>query len=318
MKRVMFPTKNRAQLFLLGIAAATLMLLHLPAAFPQPTARRLILKDGSYQLVAKYEVKGDRVRYLSAERNEWEELPNALVDWPATEKFAKDRASGAPVPEAVQAEKESASERAAEEANLPQVAPGLHVPSDGGVLLLDTFRSQPQLVDLQQSGGELSENAKRGIFRSAIGGARQTIELKGLHAKIQAHSSLPAVYIHPDQDQDAHQAVPGPAPAELPWDRFHIVRLQAKQDKRIVGEIKIAASGKASQSQNFVETTAEKLTGGWVKITPKSDLGPGEYAVVEVLGKEGMNTYVWDFGVDPAAPENASALKPEPPPVTKP
>jgi hypothetical protein len=318
MKRLMFQTKGRAQLPLLGIAAATLILLFAPVAFAQPTARRLILKDGSYQLVAKYEVEGDRVRYLSAERNEWEELPNALVDWPATEKFAKDRATGAPVPEAVQAEKESAGERAAEEANLPQVAPGLHVPSDGGVLLLDTFRSQPQLVDLQQSGGELSENAKRGIFRSAMGGARQTIELKGLHAKIQAHTALPAVYIHPDQDQDANQAGPRPAPAELPWDRFHILRLQAKPDKRIVGEIKIAASGKASQSQNFVETTAEKLTGGWVKITPKSDLGPGEYAVVEVLGTEGMNTYVWDFGVDPAAPENASALKPEPPAVIKP
>jgi hypothetical protein len=318
MKPLMFQSQGRAQLPRLGIAAATLILLWAAVAWAQPTARRLILKDGSYQLVAKYEVKGDRVRYLSAERNEWEELPNSLVDWPATEKFAKDRATGAAVPEAVQAEKESAGERAAEEANLPQVAPGLRVPSDGGVLILDTFQSQPQLVDLQQSGGELGENAKRGIFRTALGGARQTIELKGLHAKIQAHTALPAVYIHPDQDREGYEAGPSPAPAELPWDRFHIVRLQTKQDKRIVGEIKIAASGKASQSQNFIETTAEKLTGGWVKITPKSDLAPGEYAVVEVLGKEGMNTFVWDFGLDPAAPENASALKPDPPAVTKP
>jgi hypothetical protein len=277
----------------------------------QQTAKRLILKDGSYQLVANYEVKGDRVRYLSAERNEWEEIPNSLVDWQATEKFSQDRSAGAPVPEAVELDRESAADRAAEDDKLPQVAPGLRVPSDGNLMLLDTFHGQPQLVELPQSGGELSENSRRGLFRTAIGGAKQNVELKGLHSKIQAHSALPAIYVNPDQGQEQYQAPATPSQPELPWDRFHIVRLQPKQDKRIVGDIKTAMSGKISQEQNFVPTTSEKLMGGWVKLTPKNELAPGEYAVVEVLGKEGMNTYVWDFGVDPAAPENAAAIKPD-------
>jgi hypothetical protein len=102
----------------------------------------------------------------------------------------------------------------------------------------------------------------------------------------------------------------GPQQPELPFDRFHIVRAQSKHDKRIVGDIKISPLGKANQEQNLVITTSQRLTGGWIKITPSAALPAGEYAVVEMLGREGMNTYVWDFGVNPNAPANGVALKP--------
>src|ERR1700722_14065829 len=88
-----------------AILALLALLLALPA-HAQDLSRRLILKDGSYQLVTQYEVKGDRVRYMSAERDEWEEIPSALVDWPATEKYEKDRNAGASVPEAAALDKE--------------------------------------------------------------------------------------------------------------------------------------------------------------------------------------------------------------------
>ena len=57
---------------------------------------RLILKDGSYQIVRQYEVVGGRVRYISVERGGgWEELPENLVDWDATRKWERDHASEA-------------------------------------------------------------------------------------------------------------------------------------------------------------------------------------------------------------------------------
>jgi hypothetical protein len=307
-----------------GVLLAALFVLAIPVV-AQQLAKRLILKDGSYQLATKWEVKGDRVRYLSAERDEWEELPNSLVDWAATDKFAKDRAAGVPAPEAVELDKEIEAERQAEEAKTPRVAPGLRLPEDGGMLLLDTFQTQPQLVQLQQNTGELNRNTKENMLRSAINpiaSSKQTIELDGSHASVQAHATLPAIYVNLDQSlgsnassQQGPQQPQQPQQPELPWDRYHIVRVQLKKDKRIIGDIKINPLGKATQEQNLVPTDSQRLTGGWVKITPLNDLEPGEYAVVELLGNAGMNTYVWDFGVNPSAPANAIALKPEPPPA---
>jgi len=316
--------------FAIGVLAGATLLLAISAPVAaQQLAKRLILRDGSYQLATKWEVKGERVRYLSAERNEWEEVPNSMVDWAATEKYEKDRAAGKPAPEAVALDKELEAERLADEARSPHVAPGLRLPDDGGVILLDTFQSQPQLIELQQSSGELNKNMKGNILRATINpiaGSKQIIELPGAHAKIQAHVAVPAIYVNLEQQDQLNKALQIAEKSkeeQLPWDRFRIVHLQSNnKDKRIVGDIKIAIYGKVSQEQKLVPTTASKLTGGWVKVTPSSDLETGEYAVIELLGKDGMNLYVWDFGVNPSAGANQTAWRPEPsagnPPPDKP
>jgi hypothetical protein len=321
---------QRASLIVVAGSAMAFLLLLVTPASAQNLARRLILKDGSYQLVTKWELQGDRVHYYSAEREEWEDVPNSMVDWPATDKWEKDRNAGVPTPEANKLDKELEAERQAEELKNPQVAPGLRLPEDGGVQLLDTFQRQPQLVELQQSGGQVNRNTKSNILRAAINpiaSAKQTIEVSGTHAKIQAHATLPSIYVNVDQqdqldsagtaDKDSvtrepeRQKVSRADQPQMPWDRFKIVRMQTKGNKRIAGDIKVAVYGKVSQEAKFVPTTAEQLTGGWVKVTPTEPLAPGEYAVVESLGKDGMNLYVWDFGVNPSAAANAMVTKPE-------
>ena len=51
---------------------------------------KLYLKNGTYEIVKSYEVKGDRVRYYSLERSDWEEVPKALVDFDATQRAQQE------------------------------------------------------------------------------------------------------------------------------------------------------------------------------------------------------------------------------------
>jgi hypothetical protein len=279
----------------------------------QEQTRRLILKDGSYQLATKWETKSDRVRYFSAERNEWEEVPDSLVDWDATNKYEKDRTAGKMSPEAIALDKEMEAERQENELKSPHVAPGLRLPSEGGVYALDTYLNEPQLLPLDQSSGEVNRHVAHNVLRATINpiaGSKHTIEIPGPSSKIQVHASLPAIYINLDASAEEDIASKTPA-AELPWDRFRIIRVQAKGDKRIVGAIKTTLSGKVSQEHDAIPANAEQLGEGWVKLTPRAPLDPGEYALAEMLGKQGMNSYVWDFGVHPQAPANLAVIKPD-------
>jgi hypothetical protein len=329
-------TPRRTIIASLALAA---LLLAFPAHSPaQELARRLVLKDGSYQSITKYEVKGERVRYFSAEREEWEELPSSLVDWPATEKFEKDRAARPTIPEAALIDTETDADRGAGASRLPQVAPGLHLPELSGMFLLDNFKGQAQLVEVQQDEGAISRGSKSGILRGAIipaAGAKQTIELDGEHATIYAHVAVPSVYIHPEDEASAPEPPPGqtasaqpsqpsldaprtqpaqpqqPEQARVPFDRFVIVHLKVKSGKRIVGDLKRSPSGKATPEQTSVKTTIDRVTGGWFKLTPTEDLAPGEYAIVEMKGSEGMNLYLWPFSVNPNAPANTNPWTPD-------
>jgi hypothetical protein len=292
-----------------------------PAAAPTP-AHRLVLKDGSYQSVTKYEVRGDRVRYFSAERGEWEEVPKSLIDWDATDKFEQGR-NDKLSPEAAELDKELEAERRTEQARSPEVAPRLHLPGEGGIFLLDTYQNQPQLAELQQTGGDLDKNTKTNVLRAVINplaGAKQTIELPDAHSKIQSHTAVPSLYINVEAGNNGAPATapaPGDPPPLGPTERFKIIRIDVKGNKRVAGALKIAVNGKMKTDERFVPSTSTAMTGGWVKLTPTDPLTTGEYAVAEMLGKDGINLYVWDFGVNPAAPANAFTWKPEQPETPK-
>lgn len=291
--------------------AEMLLVFACACAWAQQNPKRLILKDGSYQAATQWEVKGDRVRYYSAERYDWEELPTALVDWPATDRYNSELESKRDEGLKLIGKADEADEREA-----PLVAPGLRLPNTGGVFLYDDYKTQPQLDELIQNGGELNKHTGRNILRAAVNplslSSTQTIELKGEHARVQAHTGQPAIFLDIDTADNSQPEFTQKTPDKEPSNHYGIVRVEQKKDVRIIGKLNVAMYGKVSQKESWIPVTTSTL-GEWVKLTPTEPLPPGEYAVVELLEKKQINLFVWDFGVDPAAPANPSAWTPKQP-----
>jgi hypothetical protein len=293
---------------------------------------RLILKDGSYQIVRQYEVVGDRVRYLSQERGEWEEMPENLVDWDATRKWERDHATLQPedtspsMKEAEELDKEETAEREEQRARMPEVAKGLELPDQDGVFVLDTFQGTPELVELVPTDLSLNQKNRHGISTlNPLAGQRADIELEGAHAKVHLHVSDPAIYLSLDsgsnQTLTTHALtvqtvqVPGRVNrkhgAQSPSSGFAIVRVDERKAVRIIGAVHVSPDGTVTQSEDVIPAKAEVVPGKhWLKLTPEQPLKIGEYALVEILSPSDINQSVWDFNVNPMLGDNPSALGP--------
>jgi len=329
---------------LTGLIAALLLMMAISPAAAQPTRQRLILKDGTYQLITKYEIKGDRVRFYSAEREEWEEIPANLIDWTATAKWNYDHRpeadeaqpnSGAVVnpndpgqAEAAKIDAEARAEREAEAARIPVVAPGLRLPDETGVWGMDTYQGQPELMHVLQANGDLNRATEHSIVRANMvtsAGAKEVVRMEGGSAPVQFHVDTPVFYVSLDgawsaakeeapegaltvDTHGASSAIKDKNSHSSPDSTYAIVRVTSNRNLRTVLEREIALLAQPGHAEDIIETNKEILRGGrWMKITPKIPLLIGEYALVEILSPREVNLDVWAFGVNPRALENKNA-----------
>jgi hypothetical protein len=302
-----------------------------------PHRTRLILKDGSYQIVMGYTVKGKIVSYVSAERGETEELPAELVDWDATNKWAQRHSTNDEV-EGAQAttsgiDPELLKEEADRRALTPEVAPDLNLPEMDSVVALDYFQGTPELVPLVQTDGDLNRTTGHSILKLVLNpraAQHEIVQLKGVEAAVQMHVAQPTIYLRVGDDSvtrgggsplvvDTHGAGANVADKAQPttgsaYSGYVMVRADVRTDARVLASFNIGALGGAGRPQeDVVETTTELLPGGhWMKVTPVKPLDFGEYALMEVISDREVNQGVWDFGVHPVAPENRDVMKPQP------
>lgn len=250
-----------------------LFLLFAAAAFAGNV--RLYLKDGTYQLTSEYKVLQDRVHYLSAEREEWEDIPLELVDLDRTKKEAAQHEADLKADAKSQAE-----EDAAERAVVRQVE---QIPSDPGVYYIHGDK----LEAIKAADSKIVNNKRRDILKVLspipLVSGKATLEIDGDTAPKQISEVRPEFFFRLSE-----------------FESFGIVKLTpTKKGSRVVENINIIpVSKQIVQEMQKVETFKKQEGDNVYKIWPEKNLDSGEYALVEYTEDlDHINTQVWDFKI---------------------
>lgn len=268
-----------------------------------------MLKDGSYQLVRSYERNGDRVRYYSVERGAWEEIPAAMVDWDATAKVAAAEKSAEEALDAKVHTQEEANRIDTVmdiDASL-EVAPGVFLPPGEGMFLING----KHITHLEQAGADIKTDKKQFLKQVLspipIVPSKRTVDIPGSHAKIRVSDSNLEFYLReapPDPDRTS-PIMKSSRPGESGPD-VELLRATVKGEKRQLESITAYFGEQVAESRKTVSLQRWEIAPTVYRFTLGESLPPGEYALAEIL-PDGMNLFVWDFGVDPASAGKPSA-----------
>jgi hypothetical protein len=254
-------------------------------AWESPAAgasQKLFLKDGTYQLVSSYEVHGDRVRYYSVERSEWEEVPLSLVDLEATKRAQKEE-------EATQKkELEEGHEIVEERFYKPpetgfEVAPGIRLPKEDGVFAFDGIR----VIRLIQSTPEVVTDKRRAAFAMAVPGhllkGQVILELPGPRAAVRLQQAMPTFYVQSSEGLGA---------------KMELFPVKVVKESRVVEKVEASRSGlgKAEDTPAAVQLQRTQVAPGLYCLKLLQPLDPGEYALGD-LAQQGITPLLWSFGL---------------------
>jgi hypothetical protein len=245
--------------------------------------QKLVLKDGTYQLVSKYEVIGDRVRYYSVERSEWEEIPASMVDWAATKKAA-----------------EQPNERVKKAVAL---AHRVDLEENPGSLDVDAGTGLPPGVLLPPGDGMFAFNGKSVLHLKTHLAKSKLNKGRFLASVLVPVPVVSNQYIVSLPGKRAAIRIANPEPLffyrtnSYTAPRFRLVRAKVKGKRREIEFLNNLLGMKKTEADE-IPVEVEKLHADTYRISAKQDLSPGEYVLATVDPGQGIDLYVWDFGID--------------------
>jgi hypothetical protein len=267
-----------------------------------PRGMKMMLTDGTFQLVREYQRNGDRVRYFSVERGTWEELPASMVDWAATAKAeAEAEKDSAALVEKVRKQEEARhmDDVTDIDASL-RVGEGVFLPEGEGMFVVEgkTIRV------LDQAGSTVKTDKMRTVAQVLspvhLVPGKQTMVIQGTQAMLRVRSTHPEFYLReppPDQDRASviqHSGKPGDSGPDVA-----LIRVKVGKHQRTLESINTLFGEAVQQTVNEVAMQRWDVAPNVYRFTLSEALPPGEYVLAEMLA-DGLNLYVWDFGVDEA------------------
>jgi hypothetical protein len=253
---------------------------------PLPRGKKLILKDGSVQLVREYQVMDDRVRFYNTERSQWEEMPAALVDWDATKQSEIDQKKGdAALLTNVHKQEQARRLMPLDVDASLEAAPGVFIPPGEGLFVYDgksVLRlTQAQAVNKLDKGKVVEQV----LVPIPIVPSRRNLSIPRPHAEVRVHNEQPEFYMRTADGREPNMV---------------LIRTKVHGDSRLIENVDTYLQAISKTKRNEVLAQRWQIANGVYRFTMSQSLEPGEYVFTEIVKGEGTNLYVWDFGVDTA------------------
>ena len=225
-------------------------------------------------MVREYQVLGDRIRYYSTERGQWEEIPVALCDLQKTEKERTRTAQ--------EVQKNTKLEDEEERLERAQRKEMERIPMNAGAY----YVNGDHVKTLEYAQADFIKDKKRSVLQKIapvpVVAGKAMVQLKGEHAAFTVHQDLPEFYLRLEQQ-----------------DKFGIIKLRPDKGNRIVQNVEIApVTNEQSDDAKQIPVFQRELTNGLYKVWPEKPLTPGEYALVEYVGED-ADLRLWDFAYQP-------------------
>jgi hypothetical protein len=273
-----------------------------PSATPEafPKGKKLYLKDGTYQIIREYQRNGDHVRYYSLERGDWEEIPASMIDWDATTKeaAAEDKASAALVEKIHKQEEAKRMDNVADIDASLQVGQGVFLPSGEGMFAVEG-NSVKLLVQVgSQAKSDKLRTIEQIMSPVPIVPGKRTVVIPGAHATLRLRSATPEFYLReapPDPDR-VSPIVKSSRPGES-GPEVELLRAKVEHNSRKLESISSLFGQQISQARDTISVQRWEVAPMVYRFTLSQPLAPGEYVLAEIL-PDGLNYFVWDFGVD--------------------